>query len=84
IPRVSKLDETVEIRIPLATGLYVRRVKKHSDRIIVTLEQCEKCKEPGVISIPNPNDLPIYFSDETVTKQVYPVNEFTNDVERSQ
>lgn len=79
-PSVSKLDETVHIKIPLATGRYVRRVKRHSDRIVVTLERCQYCKEAGDIRIPNPDDLPIYFSDDTMTKQVYPVNEFANDI----
>jgi hypothetical protein len=85
IPQVEQVaGETVHIKIPLATGQYIRRVKTNSDQIIVTLERCGKCKEPGRIAIPNPNNLPIYFSDEKVTKQVYPVNEFASDVEPSQ
>lgn len=72
-------DNTILVNIEARSGQYVRHVDTQSDRIVVTFERCKYCKDGGQLKIANPDDLPIYFADDTVSKQVYPVNEFAND-----
>jgi hypothetical protein len=74
-------DHTILIDVGPATSQYTSQVETLSDRIIVRFQPCEYCKHGGKITIENPHDLPIYFADNEVTRQVYPVNETVSEHE---
>lgn len=75
----SHPDHTVHIDLWPTISEYIRRVDTQPDQIVVTFERCKYCKDGGRIEIENPRNLPVYFSDGTVTKQVYPVNELAKN-----
>ena len=76
-------EKTVVIDVGPTISQYLHQVETLPDRIIVRFKRCKYCKDKGQITIEDPHDLPIYFADNKMTRQVYPVNEFDAEMEPS-